>query len=497
MSPRVDASSDPGDDGAAGLVEVRLAPDAPLDAAGAAVRAAALHAGIGPDRATRLRVTIEELLREARARECVDGAGELRVRTLVHGDHLEVELHDRRLPLAPGGSRALPSRRLAALGFVDRLHIASHGVDGNVARVEVALEDAEAELLGGDVLAADVEPLPAEVASSIAIREMDDVDAAGVVQCVYRCYGYTYVDPSMYRPSTLRAWRRSGRLHSVVAVAPDGEVVGHCALTFDRADVAVPEAGKLVVDPRLRGHHLAERLAELRLDVARRLQVPGIWSECVTNHPFSQKEVASFGGVETGLLIGASPAAITMEGLENDEGGRHSLMAMWTPVAGTSAAVLHVHPAHLSLLGPMVGRSAQERELRTELAPPEARHTRSTSSADGGVGDGALRVDQVGADLPGRIAHELDALVPYDLAVVSLDVPLEDPAAGWAVEQLESLGFCFAAWLPGYERREGCGDVLRLQQVGDRPLALDIRCASPEGEAVRDAVLAEWRRVTR
>ena len=39
--------------------------------------------------------------------------------------------------------------------------------------------------------------------------------------------------------------------------------------------------------------------------------------------------------------------------------------------------------------------------------------------------------------------------------------------------------------------------MLRLQRLADRPLSMDIRCARPEGEAVRDAVLAEWRRVTR
>lgn len=77
------------------------------------------------------------------------------------------------------------------------------------------------------------------------------------------------------RPGLARAWR-SGQIHSVVAVAPDGEVTGHIALTFDRTDDLVPEGGKLVVDPRYRGHHLAERLAAVRLDLARELGLSGI-----------------------------------------------------------------------------------------------------------------------------------------------------------------------------------------------------------------------------
>jgi RimJ/RimL family protein N-acetyltransferase len=493
------------------VIEVVLAAQAALDAGGAAVRAAALHAGLGADRATRLRATVEELLREAVDRESVDGAAQLRILTGVQGDRLVVEVHDRRLPLAPGGARALPSRRLAALGFVDRLHIASHGAEGNVSRVEVLLVDPDADLLGGEVLADDVERFGDAEAAAVQIRELHDSDAAGVAQCVYRCYGYTYVDPSMYRPATLRAWRRSGHLHSVVAVTPDGEVVGHCALTFDRPEVAVPEAGKLVVDPRMRGHHLAERLAELRLAVARRLGVPGIWAECVTNHPYSQKEFAALGGVETGLLLGATPAAITMQGLANDAAGRHSLLAMWTRVAAEGAATLHLPERHAALVDAMAQRAGLERTLRTEEPAPSTAHTRLTATADASVGVGALRVTTVGADVVERVAHELDALAAYDLAVVTVDVPLEDPGAAWAITALESLGCCFGAWMPELWRRDAGGgggvaagggagaggDVLRLQRVADRPLAADIRCASPEGEAVRDAVLAEWHRVTR
>jgi RimJ/RimL family protein N-acetyltransferase len=481
------------------VIEVVLGAQAALDAGGAAVRSAALHAGLGADRATRLRATVEELLREAVARECVDGAGQLRVVSWVEGDRLVVEVHDRRLPLAPDGARGLPSRRLAALGFVDRLHIASHGAEGNVSRVELLLVDPEADQLGGEVLADDAERFGDEQAAAVEIRELRDGDAAGVAQCVYRCYGYTYVDPSMYRPATLRSWRRSGHLHSVVAVTPDGEVVGHCALTFDRAEVAVPEAGKLVVDPRMRGHHLAERLAELRLEIAHRLGVPGIWAECVTNHPYSQKEFAALGGIETGLLLGATPAAITMQGLANDAAGRHSLLAMWTRVTATGPATVHLPARHAELVAAMAQRAGLERTLHTDLQEPVAARTRLAASADAAVGVGAVRLAEVGEDLVGCVAHELDALAAYDLGVVTVDVPLDDPAAAWAVVALESLGCCFGAWMPRLLHRGdgGSGDVLRLQRVADRPLAGDIRCASPEGEAVRDAVLAEWHRITR
>jgi len=488
---RVDAS--PGE----AALRVLLGPDAPIDAGGAAVYSAALQAGLGADRSTRVRATVEELLGEARHRECVDGAGDLEVSTRSDEHSLIIEVLDHRLPLAPGGARRLTSRRLAALGFVDHLHVASRGADGNIATIEVHREDPDAAALGGEVLAPDVARASDAEVASLEIREMRDGDSVGVAQCVYRCYGYTYLDPSMYRPRSLRAWHRSGVLRSVVAVTPDGEVVGHSALTFDRPGAPLPEAGKLVVDPRYRGHHLAEALATKRLEVARGLELSGIWSECVTNHPYSQKEVAAFGGIETGLLIAATPVALTMQGLENAAGGRHSLLAMWTAIdgAGTGAGAsrIHIGARHEPLMRELVGRSGLDRQVHSAIAAPATTHSHLRVSHDVAAGVGAIRVDVLGGDLVERVAHELDALVAYEPATVQVDVDLGDPAAGWAVEHLETLGCCFGAWLPGARGT----DVLRLQRVGDVSVAGDVRCARPEGESIRDEVLSEWHRVRR
>ena len=73
-------------------------------------------------------------------------------------------------------------------------------------------------------------------------------------------------------------------------------MVGHCALTYERHGDPVPEAGKLVVDPRYRGHHLSERMAAVRKQEAVDAELAGFWSECVTNDPSSQREVAGTGG---------------------------------------------------------------------------------------------------------------------------------------------------------------------------------------------------------
>ena len=487
-------------------LELVLRADAPADAAGSVVRSMGLHLGLPAERATRVRTVVEELVREARDRECVGDDAEIVVRTEHKGDRLRVTVTDRRLPIVARASRRLPSRRLAALGFVDRLHVASHGAEGNVAECELSLHDAEAVLLdGAEVLAADVAVVDDETAAELSIRRAEPSDASGVARCVYRCYGYSYVDPLMYRPRLLAGAWRTGRIHSVVAVAPDGEVVGHIALTSERAEDLVPEGGKLVVDPRYRGHHLAERLAAARLDLAHELGLSGIWVECVTNHPYSQKEVLGCGGAETGLLVGCAPGTVSMAALDNEHGGRICLLPMWIPAEGTDASTVHVPERLLPLATSVRDGLGLDRRILTgphdgdpavllpATTPPAT--TQLSVAAAASIGLGHLRVQRIGADLVSRVADELEGLAAFDLSVVHLDLPLAEPSAAHAIDALGELGFFWGAWLPGFVPS---GDALRLQRVLDRPVAMEhIACAGEHGEHIRDAVLAEWHRVRR
>jgi anti-sigma regulatory factor (Ser/Thr protein kinase) len=475
------------------VLELRLRSDAPATAAGAALRAAAEAVGVGPDRSSRLRVLVEQLVTEARARERAAADGDVTVRVVEVGGGLHVEVADRRLPVTAAEARRLDSRRLVALGFADHLHTASHGEQGNVAEVSVRADAAPTADVGAEAVLDEAAPrVGDEIAAALEVRELHAADAEGLARCVYRCYGYSYLDPMLYRPELIRRAVRSRLLRSVVAVTPSGEVVGHIAMTFERAGDPVPEGGKLVVDPRYRGHHLAERLAEGRRAVAERLGLAGVWIECVTNHVFSQREVIASGGAETGFLIGVTPASVTMTGLADEAVGRHSLMTMFVPVRATPPCVVHVPQRYGDLVAGLAGRLGLERTVGTDGVRADGHTTLSTSVASD-VGTAHLRLGRIGGDLIERVTQELEGLAPFDLAVVHLDVPIGGPAGAWAAESLERLGFCFGAWMPGFGP---AGDVLRLQRVGSHPVdTAHVRCARPEGQEIRAAVLAEWERV--
>ena len=71
-----------------------------------------------------------------------------------------------------------------------------------------------------------------------------------------------YIDPLLYDPQGIARALEREEMVSVVAAAPDGTIAGHSAVLTDEPGDRVPEAGKLVVDPRYRGHGLAVKLAD-------------------------------------------------------------------------------------------------------------------------------------------------------------------------------------------------------------------------------------------
>jgi hypothetical protein len=480
--------------------------------AGTAIEAQAVHSGLPPVRAAQLRVLVERLITEGRSREAVPGDTDVEVR-LHHGPgHLRVEVRDRRLPLTAAETKRSQARRLAAIGFADRIRIGRDGERGNRAEVEVRLDtdDSVADFVEPHDIGGPDTPRPPRVgeaeAAALEVREMSPSDAAGLARCIYRCYGYTYLNPMMYRPRQIAAALRTGQMTSVVAVTPDGEVVGHMALTFDHSGDPVPEAGKLVVDPRYRGYHLSDRLAEHRKAVAVEMELPGYWLECVTNHPYSQKEALATGGVETGLLLGMTPSSSEMTGVENFSGGRHALIPCYVPLpadldkdaqAGRSRQV-HVPARHAELVDRLYGALGLRREVRIDPAPAgtdRVGDTVLTTDVTPAAGRAHLRVASIGDDLGERVAQELEGLMAFEVATTHVDLPLWQPAAAAAVEALEPLGFFWAALVPCFGAG---GDVLRLQRLGDHPVQTEgIVCARAEAEQMRDVVLAEWHRVQR
>jgi len=328
--------------------------------------------------------------------------------------------------------------------------------------------------------------------SQLEIRAMLASDASQFVACLTRCYGDSYPNPLMYQPESIASAIQQGEMHSVVAVTPQGEVVGHSAFSFDHPHDLIPENGKLFVDPRYRGHHISDLLSQKRKIIATNLSLPGYWSACVTNHPFSQHEVIALGGAEIGLLINGQPSSVHMEGLHNLDHYRHSILPFYTSLVEKDSGPVYLPKYHRPFFEDLLRHTGIQREIISVGQRPQFGAQVIARQSKEGKPTG-IRVLQMGVDLLKQVEIALGTLQGKNHPVVYIDLPLSDPAVISQIPELEAFGFIWGAWLPHFLSG---GDILRLQKLNDTNVSdQEIMCARPEGILVRDYVLSEWRRI--
>lgn len=322
------------------------------------------------------------------------------------------------------------------------------------------------------------------------IRRLKIEDIPQLINCIKRCYGESYPFHEMYDPAALQKVVEEKLMYSVVAQHPDGHLIGHCALTFDSAHNTSPEAGKMVVDPDFRGHHIAESMAKMRIDIAKELNLVGFWTDCVTNHPYSQDEMIAFGAQETGVLLGAAPSR-EMAGLQNFTDTRMSFLSCYLPLK-EQVNTIYLPENHIDFVIDLAKRVKVNRIIAKSNAIGNGQSEYSVT-VNPATQMANIKVQHIGEDFSSIMNNELTQLESQNLAFIMLNLPISQEASALAFTQLEQLGFFWGAWLPNYSAQ---GDYLRLQKLYASVNVDEIICAREQGENIKKYVISEWQRVT-
>lgn len=361
--------------------------------------------------------------------------------------------------------------------FADRVHFLNLGRDGK--RVELVkrlpYRDLESYLGGAPQaspeLAADI---------PLELRLMRPEDTAGLARCAYRCYGFSYVRDTIYRPEMFEALLRQGLIVSAVAVTPDGELVAHVAISRHSAEEKIADSGQAITDPRIRGRNLFTSLKQMLAEEARRLGLYGLYSESVTIHPFTQKANLKLGATETALMLGFAPATVSFRQIA-DLPTRSAAMVTYLQVNEEPQRTVFLPSRHAEILKEIYARLGLRRELRFDDAPLSQSTVADVTMVPELVAS-YVHVQRAGSDLAG-LGRRRDGEVVY------LDLPLSRATTPRACALLEGEGFHLAGLIP-----EACpeGDVLRLQRLHSEMQPPEtIHAASEWGARLKDYVLAQ------
>jgi anti-sigma regulatory factor (Ser/Thr protein kinase)/GNAT superfamily N-acetyltransferase len=318
------------------------------------------------------------------------------------------------------------------------------------------------------------------------IRPIRPEEAIQVSKLFWLAYGYSYRS-EFYRPEYLIHMVESGCIISYVAVAENGEVVGHLGL-IRQEPLPLAEEAFLTVASAHRGHGIMDALSVAVEAKALEIGLLGISENPVTSHDISQKEAMHRGYKSCGLELAAVPHA-QFKGLVKEDcmPQRESFMHCFKYISSPPLVVAHVPPRHRDI----VGRIYENLEQPFQLGNPAP----SNSSGDYTINfDRILQkglISVISTDLNQwpvilRAAEDLEKFGGAE--VVNLDLPLAQPASALICELAEKAGFFFSGIWPS-EAQDG--DNLRLQRL-NVPLDISRLCIySDFGRALFDYVTAQ------
>ena len=286
------------------------------------------------------------------------------------------------------------------------------------------------------------------------------------MRCFRRGYGDSYVAESFYDAESIRRRVGEGRLLSVVAVTPAGEIVGHMGLSLRRPGDTTVDAGNTLVDPGFRNQHLSARLGGALVARCREAGFLGFHHYPTTAHPVVQKLAVAGGGTETGVLFDYIPASTEYRELGKSVGaGPWAVIVVFQPVAPCPAREVFLPEPYRETLLQLYAEAGLARAPKSAAREPASGETRIDSCLEARRKLHRVHVERVGDDLERALDRAREA---PDADLVHLDLSLADPHVGKAVEAARGHGFRFAALLPEYRD----GDVLRLQYLSGRPREL-------------------------
>lgn len=347
------------------------------------------------------------------------------------------------------------------------------------------------------------------------IRFMESAEAVKLSKCIYHVYGYTY-GSSFYYPEKISEMIDSKILKSVVGVDENGEIVAHLGLKFPFPGARIAESAQAAVMPRYRGMHIFERMKKFSADYAANNGLYGLYSEAVTLHPFTQKGNIALGAKETGIALAFIPETTFFKKIQNEgeKTQRQAAMLFYMKTGEGPDRPVYAPPRHEAIIRDICAHNGLKRSFLNPCdAPPAkpaaARDEKAADAASFSAPESATRsarssvevnfnahlnsalvmVGSIGADFgPAMKAYKRE-LCEKRADCIYAYVPLADPGAPAASDELEKLKFSFAGIIPEFFD----GDCAVYQFLNNVPMDPARICAvSDFARTLLDYVVKEY-----
>lgn len=315
-------------------------------------------------------------------------------------------------------------------------------------------------------------------------------DAPGVARLFYVIYGDRYPVIDYYVPERLIELNRQGKVLTVVARLPSGEIAGQTAYyQSSPPNKAIYEQGQLLVDLQYRNTSLAFRLLNQGDVLSRTMeQAEGFFGEAVCTHLVTQKCVSKQSYSECGLELALMPAgAYEKEGAGS---GRVSCL-LAARVDRDRLLSLYLPECYRQVLELVLSGFSLDRDIHfSDDDRPDAQTSLLESRTFDFAQVARVQVATVGRDFPAHLEALAEKVRQEGLAVVQVYVNTGEPGVAFAVNALRKAGFFFGGFLPLWFKSDG----IMLQKLYVTPDFETVNLFSDRGKALFAHIRADWDR---
>lgn len=324
-----------------------------------------------------------------------------------------------------------------------------------------------------------------------SIRPLDPAEALEVSRCAYLTYGHSY-ESFIYYPEHIVEMNRDGQLHSQVAVAPSGEIMGHCGLKCSPKTPDRTELGVLFVRPKYRRNNVGGKLWAAAVQLARQEGFVSVMARSVTGHKASQRLAEENGFHDCCLFLALCPPDVELKSIGGTQQGKMSLMMQWLALKPPRSRAIHPPTRYAGVLKELYRQAG----IPTQKA--ESPHPRSDApilhfDRMPDLNIGILEVEDLGstpATVTNWVLQSTRHLCRDKLDTIYLFLNLEQPGTDEIADACSEAGFIFAGISPdGFPQ----GDALVLQylNLSDDPFSgLDV--LTDTSRMLRDFIYEEW-----
>ena len=414
---------------------------------------------------------------------------------------LRIDVHDWGIPMSHKKHKSVPIEKEASAGFnriYDLMDIFEYHNLGKEGKKFVIIKYASTPLYTPKNLSSqnslNSEKETQEVTDPnipVTIREFKEGDEEGVATLIYKNYGHSYIKDLFYYPQKI-VELHGKEFYSIVAEI-NGRIIGHFAFVLV-PESTIAEIGIVVVDPLFKGRGIMNRMIELVLEKAKEIGLDAVFGEAIMYHTYSQKSNLRHGFSESAMMLGKTPADITLENIELTKKYKRGSVLIGYHFFHKTTKSLYLPKVYkdqikLTYLNAEVSFVEKKRKEKNKIP----KHVFLKYQFNPPSNIAMIRVDHYGKDFKQKFLRLVSQLRAKHCDMIYADISLEKiPQINKVIKILNKKGFFYSGIMFLYHEKE---DYLRLQlKHSDRVGSKNYVCYSDFCKALSQFLIKDEQR---